>query len=226
MTSTQEAHSHDNREPDLLDHNSSGGDDDSTPLIYPETLPVTVTHLSLSSKGKIEMVQLSSESSSVNPTVKDSNEEQKSRNDSNVDDKEIMILDAPSSFAPSTNPFTSLCLESENNANDSNPFEGYDQITSILLNSTNPFHNPFLMPTDVEVKERPEDQRDSKKPLKPDVKSGEIVSVAKETFNLRTSPNLLDYLLPVMTNSHLFFSYCLFDQTEMHFQILSYFIST
>lgn len=139
-------HSNSNDRETEIDNNMSG-DDDSTPLLTPEShpLPVTVTHLS--SKGRIEKVQLSSESSSVSPSVRINKE--------SIDEKEIMIVDAPKATSTNpnnTNPFTNPFFESERN-NSSLFDDNYDQITSILMNSTNPFHNPFLMPTETEVQE-------------------------------------------------------------------------
>jgi hypothetical protein len=136
-------------------------------LIPPESLPVTVTHLS--SKGKIEKIQLSSESSSVSPSTRKVKETEISAEPEKDETKEIMITEAPvkvASFASTasaasnrdtalssinqtqTNPFSNPFIKSE--PNNSNPFDDdYDQITSILINSTNPFHNPFLMSAEV-----------------------------------------------------------------------------
>ncbi|OXA57638.1 hypothetical protein Fcan01_07951 [Folsomia candida] len=188
--STQEVHSNNDRDTGLLDHNTSGGggDDDSTPLIAPDDnpLPVTVTHLS--SKGKMELVQLSSESSSVTSAspsaagkiIATVSSREKAENNllknqkgqTNEVDKEIMIVHAPlmgSTLNTSTNPFTNI-LESKGETradrNDRNPFDDYDQITSILITSTNPFHNPFLMPTEVEVQGGPEATRTDESELK------------------------------------------------------------
>lgn len=203
LTSTRDhsvsyAHSHANcndRESEPADHNLSG-DDDSIPLISPDSsdhLPVTVTHLS--SKGKIELVQLSSESSSVisgarkatqiketasvSPVSVDPAITANKQNCNNENENEIMIVGAAN-----TNPFTNL-LQSETRANDSNPFDDYDQITSILITSTNPFHNPFLMSSEVEGQARGADDEISIPPKsdKPEVKTrGDGESVRNFSF--------------------------------------------
>ena len=201
LTSTHQSFEQD-REIDLLDQNTSG-DDDSTPLISPESLPVTVTHLS--SKGKIELVQLSSESSSVTPTVKVVGKESPSKQD----EKEIMIVQAPlveadSSQTPDTNPFTSFCIEPENTqGNNNDDLFGYDQITSILINSKNPFYNPFLMPTnEVEVGGGPREPADDS-----GCKKSQGESVSPEVFCFKDVSTSTNFFLTSVKEIFIFFFY-------------------
>ena len=74
--------------------------------------------------------------------------------DSEAEDREILIVDAPagsvgvgkmSKSGNNNNPFLM-----DNGEVKENPFDQLDAITSALLSmtSTNPFHNPFLMPSE------------------------------------------------------------------------------
>lgn len=76
---------------------------------------------------------------------------------------DFTITASIASTASLGNPFTNPFLNANGNAttstsstahtvaadngNNSNPFDQFDAITAALLTSTNPFHNPFLMPT-------------------------------------------------------------------------------
>lgn len=156
------------------EHNFNNDEDDSTPLIGSNSPPVTVTHFS--QKGKVEKLKLNSESSSVSPGVvlpKRTNIATQPIQEEE-EEKEIMLVDGPiATSTPRSNPFSSTSknpfvddkelnndstttskLQIINNNNSTNPFEPLDAITSALLNSTNPFHNPFLSP-DNEEKELP-----------------------------------------------------------------------
>jgi hypothetical protein len=116
--------------------------DDSCPLLDPDSPPVTVTHYS--KKGKVEKVPLSSESSSISPGGLSNGKTHE--HETLSEEKEILIVEAPRvSNGKSNNPFLTESGEVKEN-----PFDQLDAITSALLSmtSTNPFHNPFLMPSE------------------------------------------------------------------------------
>lgn len=178
-------------------------DNDSLPLIPPGSPPVTVTHFT-TTKGKIERIKLTPESSSVSsPKLTTFMKKENMNNEVKLkeEEKEILLVEGPaevvsvaaqakkqinsssgsgpnttaSSNNPFTNPFISHANDNSNssadgassaslatssasasvavtattstNVDNNNPFEQFDAITAALLTSTNPFHNPFLMPT-------------------------------------------------------------------------------
>jgi len=129
------------------DNNLSG--DDSAPLLDPDSTPVTVTHYT--QKGKVEKVPLNSESSSVTPggmPVSNGGGHGNGQGQDDFNDEhEILITDAPlgTKGGHNSNPFLTDSGELREN-----PFDQLDAITSALLSmtSTNPFHNPFLMPSE------------------------------------------------------------------------------
>ncbi|CAL8147901.1 unnamed protein product [Orchesella dallaii] len=168
-----------------IDNSLNDEDNESAPLLPPGSPPVTVTHFS-ANKGKIEKIKLTSESSSVSPKIDiKTNIEDVDVANNYTDEKEIFLIEGPSSISSlnmndlkvtltstnsnsTNNPFTHPFLNSNNStisqttvsntntnigtssapkSDNNNPFDQFDAITAALLTSTNPFHNPFLMPT-------------------------------------------------------------------------------